>query len=190
VDPKQAAFLPFHALNEFMRTDYRQTVIHSVITRIPSLTENQQKAVNQAIKKMVQVPGFRNSLQAPAPMKVKPAIQAFEKSPAFVAVVLSAWAELNQVLRQQVFDLLVSRGWDVLPPDADRTKLPGFLTTWPKDDDFPILNQAFSETYPDAQASTDDVSLMAVWLAGRLPMEQVDSEPSEEEELDKPSDQI
>jgi hypothetical protein len=181
VDQKQASFLPFNALNEFMRTDYRQSVVHAVVMHISALPENHQKAVNQAIKKMVQVPGFRNSLQAPAPMKVKPAVQAFEKSAAFVAVVLSAWAELNHDLRQQVFDLLTGRGWEVLPPDADRTKLPGFLTTWPKDDDFPVLNQAFSEIYPEAHASTDDVSLMAVWLAGRLPMEQEESEPVEGE---------
>jgi hypothetical protein len=182
MDRKQASFLPFNALNEFMRTDYRQSVVHMVITNLPSLPEKQQSAVNQAIKKMVQIPGFRNSLQAPAPLKVRPAISVFEKSPAFVATVLSAWAEINHGLRQRVYDLLVKRGWEILPADADRTKLPGFLITWPKEDDFSVLNQVYGEIYPDQPATTDDVSLMAVWLAGRLPVEEVDSKSSETQE--------
>ncbi len=171
MDQKNVSFLPYHAINEFMRPEYRQSVIHAVITGLPNLPEKQQSAVNQMIKKMVQIPGFRNSLQAPAPLKVKPAIKTFEKNPAFVAALLSAWAELHTGLRQQVYDLLVRRDWEVLPPDADRTKLPGFLTTWPGNEDFSVLNKAFQETYPDAEVSSDDVSLMAVWLAGRLPME-------------------
>ena len=171
MDEKKVSFLPFHALNEFMRPEYRQGVVHAVITGLPGLPEKQQAAVNQLIKKLVQIPGFRNALQAPSPLKVKPAIKTFEKSPAFVAAVLSAWTEMHPDLRQQVYDLLVARGWEVLPVDADRTKLPGFLTTWPANEDFSVLNQAFHETYPDVEASSDDVSLMAVWLAGRLPME-------------------
>jgi hypothetical protein len=182
MDSKQASFLPFNALNEFMRTDYRHSVVHSVIFNLSTLPDKQQAALNQSIKKMVQVPGFRNSLQAPAPLKVKPAISAFEKSPAFVALVLSAWSEINHDLRQRVYDLLVKRGWELLPQEADRTKLPGFLTTWPKEDDFSVLNQAYGETYPDQPATTDDVSLMVVWLAGRLPVEEVDSKAAENQE--------
>lgn len=184
VDQKQAAFLPFHALNEFMRPDYRQAVVQSVILGTPSLPEKQQSALNQAIKKMVQVPGFRNSTQAPAPVKVKPSIRAFEKSASFVALVLAAWSEINHELRQQVYELLTGRGWELLPTDADRTKLPGFLTTWPKDEDFSVINKAFTEAYPETQATPDDISLMAVWLAGRLPMEQeapLDTETKETE---------
>jgi hypothetical protein len=179
-DQKQAAFLPFHALNEFMRPDYRQAVVHNVLVGIPSLPDKQQSALNQAIKKMVQVPGFRNSLQAPAGIKVKPSIQAFEKSAAFVAQILSAWAEIHNDLRQQVYDLLTGRGWELLPADADRTKLPGFLTTWPKDEDFSVINKAFTDAYPETQATSDDVSLMTVWLAGRLPMEEEAPDSSEE----------
>jgi hypothetical protein len=180
MDQQQATFLPFHALNEFMRPDYRQGVVQSVMVGASSLPEKQLSALNQAIKKMVQVPGFRNSLQAPAAIKVKPAIHAFEKSAGFVAQILSAWAEIHSELRQQVYDLLTGRGWELLPVDADRTKLPGFLTTWPKNEDFSVINKAFTEVYPETQATTDDISLMAVWLAGRLPMEEEEPDGAEE----------
>lgn len=172
MDKKQVSFLPFSALNEFMRPDYRLKVIQETLGNLNALPEKQQSQVNQAVKKLVQVPGFRNSLQAPTPLKVKPAAKSFEKSASFVAVILSAWSDLQPDLRQQVFDLLTSRGWELLPIEADRTKLPGFLTTWPKDEDFSVLNQAFRDAQPETTASEDDVSLMAVWLAGRLPLDE------------------
>jgi hypothetical protein len=68
-----------------------------------------------------------------------------------------------------VYDLLVARGWELLPPEADRTVLPGFLTKWPKGETFEVLNEVFLKMYPGTQASDDDISLMVVWLSGRLP---------------------
>jgi hypothetical protein len=135
--------------------------------------------IDRMTRKVVRVPGFRNSLKAPTPMKVKPMAEAFEKSPDLVAAILSAWAEARPVLRQQVYDLLVARGWDILPPEADRTQLPGFFIKWPHDEDFEKLNSAYSERYPDAQETSDDVSLMVVWVSTRLPY-QIDDEEDED----------
>jgi hypothetical protein len=87
-----------------------------------------------------------------------------------VAAIISAWAESQPELRENVYNLLVSRGWELLPIDTDRTKIPGFLTIWPRKDTFEIIDQAFREMFPDFPASNNDISLMVVWLSGRLPL--------------------
>jgi hypothetical protein len=69
-----------------------------------------------------------------------------------------------------VYDLLVSLDWEVLPPEADHTKLPGFLPQWPYGQDFDQINLAFNDKYPASQVDKDDVSLMVVWVGGRLPV--------------------
>ena len=117
-------------------------------------------------------------------MRIKPTADVFEKSPQLAAAILHAWSAVHSELRQQVYDLLVARKWEVLPPDADRTKLPGFLIKWPKGEDFEILNTAFKEMYPNSQANSDNVSLMIVWISTRLPY-QVEGE---EEEQEQPAD--
>jgi len=167
---KQASFLPFHALSRFMRDDYRQTVVRTTFSALPTLSNDLRNAVDKQTKRHVNVPGFRNSVKAPASLKVRPMAEAFEKRADLVAAVLAAWAEAQSELRQQVYDLLTERGWEVLPIEADRTKLPGFLTKWPAREDFEALNEAFKEKYPDVEVTTDDVSLMAVWVSTRLPL--------------------
>ncbi len=167
----KASFIPFHALNEFMRIDYRQSVVQTVLLSFQGLPDDVQTTIIRLTKKLVQVPGFRNSAAAPAQMRVKPTIRAFEKSPEMVAAILNGWALTKPELRQRVFDLLTARGWELLPPEADRSKLPGFLTHWPDGEDFSIVNKAFSESNPDFPSTTDDVSLMVVWLSGRLPID-------------------
>jgi hypothetical protein len=168
---RQISYLPFHAINEFMRPEYRQAVIQSTLQALPSLPANHQSTINGFLKKSVKIPGFRNSLLAPTPLKVKPSISTFEKNPGFVAAVLSAWSSTLPDLRQKVFELLTERGWDVMPPEADRTQLPGFLPSWPANEDFSTLDQAYQAKFPGEPSSADDVNLMVVWLSGRLPWE-------------------
>jgi hypothetical protein len=178
---KRAEFLPFHALNEFMRPDYRLSVVRAALNALPDLPSNFRSPIDKLTKQVVRVPGFRNGAQAPTLMKVGPIAAAFEKSPELVAAVLAAWAESLPDLRQKVHDLLKGRNWEVLPPEADRAKVPGFLTHWPKSEDFDVLNKAFAEAYPDFNAATDDVSLMVVWVSGRLPYH-VEGEEEETED--------
>jgi hypothetical protein len=172
MNDKTLQFLPFHAINEFMRPDFRQSVVSTVLQNASNLTDGQRNSIIRLTKKHVTVPGFRNSASAPAAVRVKPTISSFEKNPEMASNILAGWAELNPALRQQVYDLLKSRNWELLPPEADRTKLPGFLTVWPENEDFEILNQAYQEMYPDGETDTDQISLMAVWLSGRLPYDQ------------------
>ena len=165
----QAQFLPFSAVNLFMRNDFRAGVVKSALMTIPQAPKPVQRQFDSLTKKWVSVPGFRNSVQAPIGLKIKSFLSAFEKSPEVAAFVLKLWADLNHDLRQKVFDLLVDRHWELLPVDADRSKLPGFLTTWPAGEDFDALNAAFKEKYAEEEADQDDISLMVVWLSTRLP---------------------
>ena len=174
-----AEFLPFHALNEFMRPSYRLTVVRAALTHLPKLPNHFRVPIDKITKQIVRVPGFRDGVQAPAALKAGPVASAFEKSPELVAAVLAAWAETQTELRSRVYDLLKARGWEVLPLEADRAKLPGFLTYWPKGEDFDILNTAYRAAHPGDEASTDDVSLMVVWVSGRLPY-QLDEDESDE----------
>lgn len=169
-------FIPFHAINEFMRADYRMILLRSTLLALPDLTSKTQASVNKLTKKHVKVPGFRNSAKAPASVKAVAMVKAFENQPKLVAAILSAWAEANPELRQQIFDILKSFDWKLLPQEANRTRLPGFLTQWPDEQDYDVIYDTFTNAYPDSEYGIDDVSLMAVWLALRLPVEKVSKE--------------
>lgn len=179
MDKEKAQFLPFHAINEFMLPEYRLQVLQTVLGNIDHLSPERRNAINQLLKRSLKVPGFRNVLQAPVAIKVKNSVTTFERSPEMVAQVVSGWTELHPDLRTQVFDLLTGLGWELLPVEADRTHLPGFLTRWPKTNSFEVITAAFHEKYPDAAAADNDISLMTVWLGGRLPYDVVESSETE-----------
>jgi len=173
-EQQQTQFFHFHTINEFMLPDYRQQVLTQVITNLDNLPPDLSSRLNGQIRRLVKVPGFRNSNLAPALVKVRGSVQAFEQSPQFTAAVLAGWCALNQELARQTFDFLTARGWTLLPLEADRTKLPGFLTRWPKAEQFDVLDEAFRVQYPGTTYSDNDISLMVVWLSTRLPYELVD----------------
>jgi hypothetical protein len=166
---KKQDFLPFHAINEFMRDDYRLVVVRAVLHATSQLPPEYREAIEKQTKRSVKVPGFRNSALAPAGVRVAPTASAFEKYPDMVGSILAAWSEIHAGLRQQVFDLLTERGWELLPVGVNRAKLPGFLTHWPKGEEFEIISKAFVEKYPQETVGADDICLMTVWLGDRLP---------------------
>lgn len=186
MNSKQVQFLPFHAINDFMLDDYREQVIRLVLNSTAKLPTEQQITIEKLTRKRVSIPGFRNSAKAPVNLRLKGTIESFEKSPPLAAAILAAWVELHPELRQQVYDLLIDQEWEILPIEADRTKLPGFLPYWPFEQNFESLHQAFCAAYPDSQVEQNDVSLMVVWLSTRLPYHkgpESDSEPEEPEEV-------
>ena len=188
---EKTEFLPFHAINEFMRPDFRMSVIRETLMKLPNLPDIYINKINHLTNKYVKVPGFRHSDKAPTLVKVLPMSKAFEKSPDLVAAILAAWAETHSELRIQVYDLLQTRNWVIYPntevPDlaslssdtikdwpifpihVDRTNLPGFFPHWPKSENFETLYTSYSEKYPESDAGIDKVSLMTVWLTMRLP---------------------
>lgn len=182
---EKMAFLPFHAINEFMRDDFRLSIIRDVLKDIDNLPEYISQSLNKQINKNVKIPGFRNPAKAPITLKLLPLVKAFEKNPDLVATLLSAWVESKPVLRNEVYEMLKIRNWlffndhldvreilndwRILPVDADRTKLPGFYTTWPKDEDFETIYDTYIKMYPESENSIDTVCLMVVWTTMRLP---------------------
>jgi hypothetical protein len=166
---KQVQFYPFHAINDFMRDDFRLEVVRQTLQGLPDLPDEVRAPIERLTRKSVQIQGFRNPAKAPTAVRLRPTAESFAKSPQMCAAILAAWAEIHALLRQRMYDFLISRGWEVLPPEADRTKLPGFLIKWPDGEDFDTLNSAFRETNPEMEETEDNISLMAVWIAGRLP---------------------
>ena len=169
-------FIPFNAINEFMRADYRMILLRNTMTALPELSTKTQTSINKLTKKLVKVPGFRNSTKAPASVKAVAMVKPFEKQPKLVAAIISAWSEANHELRQQVYELLINFGWNLLQLEADRSRMPGFLTQWHEGDDYEVIYRGFTETNLESDYGIDDVSLMAVWLSLRLPIEKVSKE--------------
>ncbi len=174
-DKDTVEFLPFNAINQFMIPEYRLEILREVLANLDHLTPDQRSTLLGMIRRLFKLPGFRNPTLAPLPIKVRGAVSPFEKNAEFTAQVLADWAEIRSELMQQVYHFLQDRGWEILPLDADRTKIPGFLTRWPKEETYEVLNQAFSEKFPQAKASEYDVRLMVVWISGRLPFDMVDT---------------
>jgi hypothetical protein len=181
-EDNKVQFVPFHAIEQFMIPEYRQEIIHKVLSHLDELPVERKNAIVNQIKRYFKLPGFRNSAMAPLSLKVKNAGPIFEKRPDFVAQILMAWSELMPELRQQVYDMLVERKWEILPADTDRSKLPGFLIRWPQEETYDVLDAAFAAKYPDVKAHEYDVRLMIVWLAGRLPYDMVETEDESEDE--------
>jgi hypothetical protein len=184
MNKQKAQFIPFHAINEFMLPDYRQKLLLEIFNYSDKLSEQRRAAINRLVKKLVKVAGFRNSIVAPPTLKARSSVSSFERSPEFVANILAAWYELHPELAQKVYDLLISRGWEMLPMDTDRSVLPGFLTRWPKNDPFDVLDDAFVEAYPGDESHEYDINLMIVWLSGRLPVDMVDLSEEPVEQVD------
>lgn len=166
-------FIPHHAINEFMRSDFRLNIIRTTLTMLPKLGHQYRNSIDRLTRKYVKVAGFRNSVKAPISLKSVALVKPFSQHPDLVVAILSAWAASNQDLQIGVFELLTDKSWILLPINADRTKLPGFLTTWPIEDDYECIYQIFVKNNPDTQVSIDETSLMAIWLSGRLPINKV-----------------
>ena len=184
MDDKRVQFIPFNAINEFMVNDFRLHVIQTVLAGLNRLSGERRSAINNQIKRYIQVPGFRNSLQEPTGVKARAAVPVFERRADLVGQILQAWSELDPDLREKVFTFLTAREWELLPVDADRSKLPGFMTEWPEGQTYDVLDEAFNQMYPDFSGAVNDLRLMIVWLANRLPygMYDDDDEVDEDEE--------
>ncbi len=170
----KAHFLPFNAVNEFLIPEYRLKIIQQAFAELSNLPEERRSAISRLVKRHVQVAGFRNSALAPAPVKARASVSTFEKSAEFSAQIMSAWYDLHPELAKKVYDFLTARSWKLLPLEVDRSKLPGFLTHWQKDETFEVLDDAYAVQYPQNTDHEYDINMMIAWLSGRLPVEMVD----------------
>lgn len=166
---QEQKYLPFHAVNEFMRDDYRLTILHEVLNDQSQSPADLRQGIGRMIAKNVNIPGFRNSNQAPVGFKVKNSTSLFERSPEYAALVMDAWSYLHPDLKKIMADVLIAKGWTIPPVDEDHCKLPGFQIDWPKSDTFEVLIGEVKKNAPEIQESDDNISLMAVWIGNRLP---------------------
>ncbi len=168
-DKTKIEYVPFRAVNEFMREDYRLTILQEVFTALDQCTSMQKQLILRLFSKGVQIPGFRNSSMAPLPIKIKNSPSIFERSNEFAATIMECWSNLHPVLKTEMLELLTERGWKPQPLAVDRSMLPGFQIDWPKIDTFEVLGKAICDAHPDLNESDDNISLMAVWVGNRLP---------------------
>lgn len=162
-------FLPFHAINEFMRDDFKLLIIQEVLSKLETLKKEKIALINRLIAKGVQIPGFRNSSLAPVGVKARQCVSLFETSPEFAALVIDIWGNLHSPLKDAIWKLLVERNWKPLPIEIDRTMLPGFSVNWPKEETFESFIQGLHERVPELMESDDNISLMVVWIGNKLP---------------------
>lgn len=168
-DEKKIQVLPFHAVNEFMREDYRLVVLHEVFSALDQCTPMQKQLILKMFSKNVNVPGFRNSGQAPLSIKIKNSPSLFERSHDFSATIMESWCNLHPQLKSAMHSLLTERGWTLQPLESDRSLLPGFQIDWPKTDNFESLINTLQKAQPELNESDDNISLMAVWVGNKLP---------------------
>lgn len=168
-DEKKVQVLQFHAVNEFMREDYRLAVLQEVFSALDQCTTIQKQLILRMFSKNVTVPGFRNSGLAPLSIKIKNSPSLFERSHDFSATIMECWSNLHPELKSAMHALLSERGWMLQPLEIDRSLLPGFQIDWPKTDNFENLIKAIHEAHPDLKESDDNISLMAVWVGNKLP---------------------
>lgn len=166
---KYEELLPFNAINEFMRDDYRQTVLHEVLTQLDEIQPELKKEISTTLSRRVKIPGFRNSNLAPIAMKAKNAANLFQQSARFASLIVDSWASLHPELKTTVWKMLTERGWEPASLETSRIELPGFQVHWPKADTFEVLGSEVRKMAPDLSETDDDISLMAVWLGNRLP---------------------
>jgi len=180
MDDKRISYFPFHAINEYMLPEFRLNVITAVLRDLEKLPGERKSTLNNMIKRNVTVPGFRNSSAAPLAVKARGSISTFERRPEFAAQILQGWSELRPDLRDKIYAVLQTRSFEgVLPPEADRSKLSGFLTTWPKAETYEALDEAFYAANPGDTTSSDDIRLMVVWLVNRLPYDLFEEDEEE-----------
>lgn len=180
-DDKKIKVLPFHAVNEFMRDDYRLDILQEVFSALDQCTPMQKQLILRLFSKNVNVPGFRNSGLAPLSIKIKNSPTLFERSHEFSATIMECWSNLHPDLKSAMHTMLTERGWVLQPLETDSTQLPGFQIDWPKTDNFESLIKGIQEVQPGLKESDDNISLMAVWVGNKLPYNLF----SEDEEQEK-----
>ncbi len=171
MDQTENRLFPWNAINDYMLPEFRAKVIGTVLRGINELAPEKRTAINALLRRLLNVPGFRNPAGAPLGVRVRGAVSPFERYSDFCALILQSWCDLNPVLRDEVYKALEGRSFEnLLPPTEDRSLLGGFQTTWPKAETYEALDEAYFSAFPDKKdTSTDDIRLMAVWLVNRLP---------------------
>ena len=171
------SLLPLISLNVFLLPDFRREILTTVLYQKDDLSPDNTQELRQAIREFVKISGFRNPLAAPQALQVRAMESPFEKESRFVKAILSSWADINSDLQAKVQAVLPELGFEPndqapLYPDPENA----FAVGWPEDLSFEKLADLVKQK-TETDASSNEISLMTVWLTGRLP----GSEPTTEQ---------
>ncbi|MBW6465059.1 MAG: hypothetical protein K0B06_00965 [Brevefilum sp.] len=163
--------LPFISINVYVEREYLEKVARYILEGVGKLTKEEQIAFSQNFRKYVNVLGFRNPLRAPLSLQVNAYASAFEEKEEVIPFTLTTWAKLSNELAEKVHSWLKSEGWEDLALARDFEEDHGFIADWPDDLTFDQIEKQFSDTHPNFEHDRDDLILMVLWIAGRLPKE-------------------
>jgi hypothetical protein len=172
-----SSLLPMISLNVFLLPDFRREILSTVLNEKETLSSENKRELTHAIREFVKISGFRNPLAAPQALQVRAMESPFEKESRFIKAILSSWADINSDLQanlQSVIPELDFEPNDQAPlyPDPENA----FALGWPEDLSFEKLADLVKQK-KEIDASSDAISLMTIWLTGRLP----GSEPAGEQ---------
>lgn len=162
--------LPFKTVNVFIERDFLEELVKKILTNLKKLSKEDQITFNQLFRKYVTVLGFRNPLHAPLPLQTKAYATAFEEKEEVVPFTLSTWAKIEENLANQVMEWLKAEKWEDLALRRDFDDSLGFKNDWPDETPLETIIKKFQENNPDLEISKDDLSLMILWVSGRLPI--------------------
>jgi hypothetical protein len=165
------------SLNVFLLPDFRREILSTVLNEKDTLSPENKRELTQVMREFVKISGFRNPLAAPQALQVRAMESPFEKESRFVKAILSSWVDINSDLQTDIQSVIPDLGFELndqapLYPDPENA----FALGWPEDLSFEKLADLVKQK-TEIDASSDAISLMTVWLTGRLP----GSEPAGEQ---------
>jgi hypothetical protein len=163
--------LPFKSINVYIERDYLEKVTKNVLEGFGKLSKEEQIQFSQNFRKYVSVLGFRNPLRAPLSLQINAYASAFEEKEEVIPFSLTTWAKVNNNLAEKVLSWLNSEGWEDLALAREYEEDSGFVADWPDDISFDQVEEQFQKAHPDFEFDRDDLILMVLWIAGKLPIE-------------------
>lgn len=173
-----SSLLPMISLNVFLLPDFRREILSTVLNEKDALSPENKQELTQAIREFVKISGFRNPLAAPQALQVRAMESPFEKESRFIKAILSSWADINSDLQTNLQSVIPELDFEPnhqapLYPDPENA----FALGWPEDLSFEKLADLVKQK-TEIDASSDAISLMTVWLTGRLPGSELAGEQS------------
>jgi hypothetical protein len=161
--------LPFKAINVFIEREYLEKVLKEILEGIDNFSKDDQIAFNRFFRKYVNVLGFRNPTRAPFTLQVNAYGSAFEEKDEVIPYTLTTWTKLKSDFAEIVKKWLEAEGWQNLALERTFEESEGFILDWPENLTFDMLVTQFTKSNPDVDFDRDDLILMVLWIAGKLP---------------------
>jgi hypothetical protein len=161
----------YRAINVYVEREHLEDVLERILKGINSLSKPEQIEFIKKFKQYVKVNGFRNPTMAPLPLRVNAYAIAFEDKDETVPFTLSTWTKINPDLANEVKSWLEDKGWEDLALVREYDEDGGFKSDWPEDFGSEDLIADFQKDHPESSFEPDDITLMALWVSGKLPRE-------------------